>query len=94
MLHHEIGSHYLRRFNECQQEWHNHRKKYGLKSAILQEEGSGCINMHLEQSKDAFNPDIDKSKRRRTFLFKPALNYYMCCKASEMSFSELFNDLE
>ena len=35
VLHHEIGSHYLRRFNEVQQEWHNHRKKYGLKSAIL-----------------------------------------------------------
>ncbi len=28
------------------------------------------------------------------FLFKPALNYYACYKASEMSFVELFNDLE
>ncbi len=28
------------------------------------------------------------------FLFKPALNYYACYKASELSFVELFNDLE
>jgi len=39
----------------------------------------------LEQSK---NPN------KYTYLYKPALNYYMCCKASEMSFSELFKDLE
>lgn len=41
--------------------------------------------MFLEQAKD---------KNKYTFLFKPALNYYMCCKASEMSFSELYKDLE
>lgn len=27
------------------------------------------------------------------YLFKPALNYYACYKASEMSFVELFKDL-
>ena len=27
------------------------------------------------------------------FLFKSALNYYLCVRASEMSFVELFNDL-
>jgi hypothetical protein len=30
VLHHEIGSHFLRRFNEVQQPWHNERKKWGL----------------------------------------------------------------
>ena len=49
------------------------------------EEGSGCINMMLEQAKDP---------KKFTFLFKPALNYYMCCKASELSFKDLFKDLE
>ena len=48
VLHHEIGSHFLRRFNEVQQPWHNERKKYGLKSSITIEEGSGCINMFIE----------------------------------------------
>jgi len=41
--------------------------------------------MFLEQAKDP---------NKYCFLFKPALNYYMCCKAFEMSFAELFNDLE
>lgn len=85
VLHHEIGSHFLRRFNEVQQPWHDERKKFGLKNTVCIEEGSGCINMYLEQAK---NPE------KFTFLFKPALNYYMCCKASEMSFCELFKDLE
>jgi len=85
VLHHEIGSHFLRRFNEVQQVWHNERKKYGLKSTVTIEEGSGCINMMLEQAKDP---------KKYTYLFKPALNYYMCCKASEMSFVEMFHDLE
>ena len=84
VLHHEIGSHFLRRFNEVQQVWHNERKKFGLKSTVTIEEGSGCVNMMLEQSKDP---------NKFTYLFKPALNYYMCCKASELSFKDLFNDL-
>jgi hypothetical protein len=49
------------------------------------EEGLGCIHMLLEQA---------KTKGRNLFLFKPALNYYACYKASELSFVELFNDLE
>lgn len=84
-LHHEIGSHFLRRFNEVQQPWHNERKKWGLKNTVTIEEGSGCLNMYLEQAKDP---------SKYTYLFKPALNYYMCCKASKMSFAELFKDLE
>ena len=35
-----------------------------------------------------------KDKDRKPFLFKSALNYYACSKASEMSFAELFHDLE
>jgi hypothetical protein len=65
--------------------WHGKRKKYGLKSCIAIEEGLGCIHMMLEQAKD---------KDRYPFLFKTSLNYYACYKASEMSFAELFNDLE
>lgn len=51
--------------------------------------------MMIEHAKEAF-PENKKEgvMRKHTYLWKPALNYYMCCKASEMSFSELFNDLE
>jgi hypothetical protein len=49
--------------------WHGKRKKFGLKSCIIIEEGMGCINMMLEQAKE---------KGRNIFLYKPALNYYAC----------------
>jgi hypothetical protein len=45
------------------------------------------------QRKEDFKFD-PSTARRMPFLFKPALNYYACYKASEMSFVELFNDLE
>jgi len=86
VLHHEIGTHFIRRMNETKQVWFGKRKKFGLRSCIATEEGLGCINMLLEQAKAA--------KERPPFLFKPALNYYACSKASEMSFVDLFNDLE
>lgn len=41
--------------------------------------------MLLDQAADSTN--------RPPYLFKPALNYYLCCKASEMSFVDLFNDV-
>ena len=49
--------------------------------------------MYIEHAKDRFDPK-KKTDPRRCYLYKPALNYYMCCKASELSFTELFNDLE
>ena len=100
VLHHEIGTHFLRRYNEVLQVWHGKRKKYGLKSCITIEEGMGCINMMLEQAKDCAERvlnDLEIEKphelKRMPYLFKPSLNYYACYKASEMSFAELFNDL-
>ena len=49
------------------------------------EEGLGCIHTALEQA---------KNKNQEPILYKPALNYYACYRASELSFVELFNDLE
>ena len=34
LLHHEIGTHFIRRYNEVQQVWHNKREMYGLKSTL------------------------------------------------------------
>ena len=58
--------------------------------------------MMLEQSKDVAALVLGEpltevhvpGSKRFPFLFKPALNYYACYKASGMSFVELFNDLE
>lgn len=85
VLHHEIGSHFIRRFNEVQQPWHPERNKWGLKSTVIIEEGSGCVNMMLEPAKDP---------NKYTYLYKPALNYFLCCRASEVSFSQLYKDIE
>jgi len=37
--------------------------------------------------------DHAKCKKRNLYLFKAALNYYACYKASELSFVDLFNDM-
>ena len=34
-----------------------------------------------------------KDPEQFTSLFKPALNYYLCCRASEVSFSQLYNEI-
>jgi len=43
-LHHEIGTHFLRKHNEKLQSWYKKREKYDLKSCIKTEEGFACIN--------------------------------------------------
>jgi hypothetical protein len=85
VLHHELGTHYIRRINEKQQVWYTNRKKYEMKNCIVTEEGLACINALY---------DTALEKKFKPFLFKYALHYYSCCLASQMSFVELFNALE
>ena len=35
-----------------------------------------------------------KDPNKYTYLYKPALNYFLCCRASEVSFSQLYKDIE
>ena len=44
VLHHEIGTHFLRKFNEKLMPWHKDRKKFDLKPSIATEEGFASIN--------------------------------------------------
>jgi len=44
VIDHEIGTHYMRKFNERFQVWHKKRDKYELKSCIQTEEGFACVN--------------------------------------------------
>ena len=48
VLHHEIGTHYLRKHNEKQQVWFKKREKYELKNCIKTEEGLATINQLFE----------------------------------------------
>mmetsp|Transcript_10298 Transcript_10298/g.10282 ORF Transcript_10298/g.10282 Transcript_10298/m.10282 type:complete len:142 (-) Transcript_10298:454-879(-) len=50
VLHHEIGTHYLRKHNEKQQVWYKKREKYELKNCIQTEEGFAAINQVHEMA--------------------------------------------
>ncbi|XP_072925723.1 microtubule-associated tyrosine carboxypeptidase 1-like isoform X2 [Hemitrygon akajei] len=81
MLRHEIGTHYIRGVNNSHQPWHSAagRKQYGLKPANPTEEGLASLNSVLY--------------RKYPFLWRAALLYYTVFQASQMSFSQLFEDI-
>ncbi|XP_063778578.1 putative tyrosine carboxypeptidase MATCAP2 isoform X2 [Pseudophryne corroboree] len=81
MLRHEIGTHYFRGMNNNQQPWNNSngRKKYGLKPVNPTEEGLASIHSVLF--------------RKDPLLWRAALLYYTVYQASNMSFSELFQNV-
>ncbi|XP_020820057.1 putative tyrosine carboxypeptidase MATCAP2 isoform X1 [Phascolarctos cinereus] len=81
MLRHEIGTHYFRGINNLQQPWSNWtgRKKYGLRPNNPTEEGLASIHSVLF--------------RKDPLLWRAALLYYTVYQASQMSFSQLFQDV-
>ncbi|CAH1268768.1 KIAA0895L [Branchiostoma lanceolatum] len=78
---HEIGTHYLRSYNNRLQPWTGGkgRRQYGLLSVNPTEEGLASLHSVLY--------------RRHPFLWRAALLYYTAYRASQMSFSNLFKDL-
>lgn len=84
VIDHEIGTHFMRKFNERMQVWHKKRDKWELKSCIQTEEGFACVNQLVRTAWDGKHP----------FLYRSALNYYSAFMASKMSFVELFEDIE
>ncbi len=99
VLHHEIGTHFLRKFNEKQQVWYKKREKYELRNCIQTEEGFASINQLFEMVNTSFSQYNYifiqcKESDKQPFLYKAALNYYSAYMASKMSFVDLFNDLE
>jgi hypothetical protein len=85
VLHHELGTHLLRSLNDKKQVWNNKRKKWGLKHYVETEEGLATIHTNID---GAFTVG------RKPYLWSAALHYYASFKASQMSFVELFADLE
>lgn len=75
MLHHEIGTHLLRRINDEQQPWRKNRTLYALHDHIETEEGLATIHSHM------FLPN--------TILWLQALYYLTAYWAQSMSFAEL-----
>lgn len=75
------GTHYFRGFNNNSQPWcnWNGRRKHGLKPINPTEEGLASIHSVLF--------------RKDPFLWRAALLYYTVYQASQMSFSQLFQDV-
>ena len=48
VMHHEIGTHYIRKFNERLQPWFKNRKKFDLKPYLIVEEGLAALNQTLQ----------------------------------------------
>lgn len=83
MLHHEIGTHYLRDRNDKTQPWareRNGRKKYRLEDKNPTEEGLASLHTVLE--------------REGHCLWRAAMLYYTIWRALQLSFRELYEDLE
>jgi len=85
VLDHEIGTHFLRKHNDRLQPWFKKRSDFELKTCIATEEGLACTNQMVQTVKDG---------KCTPLLFRPALYYYSAMKAKDMSFVELFKDLE
>ena len=85
VLHHEIGTHFIRRLNDKKQKWYGKKDKYDIRSWIQTEEGFACVNQYSEY---ALIP------KKKPFLYRAALNYYSAYHAGLKSFAELYKDLE
>lgn len=85
VLNHEIGTHYLRKFNDRKQIWFRNRQKFQLKDYLVVEEGLASINQTFEQATNS---------KGIPFLFQAALHYFAAYLASFMSFQELYGSLQ
>jgi hypothetical protein len=84
VLDHEIGTHFLRKYNDNLQVWSSCRRKYDLRAYMTTEEGFAVLNQLVSTVIQGRDP----------YLFKAALNYYSAYKAHYISFAELYKDLE
>ena len=87
LLNHEIGTHFIRRHNEGRQIWYGKRIKHKLKTNYLAtEEGLATINQRIVHCRP--------NAKIKPYLYRPALLYYAAYMSSQMSFDELYQDLE
>ena len=80
MLNHEIGTHVLRWLNEEKQPWYKQRKQYNLGRFLETEEGLAVLHQYLALP--------------HKYLRMEAVRYLSTYKASKMSFSQLYKEME
>jgi len=76
VIDHEIGTHYIRKYNERFQTWHKKRDKFELKNCIQTEEGFACVNQLVRTvSSFAFRRGVgaqeasDIKKQARAYVY-------------------------
>ncbi|XP_045197578.2 uncharacterized protein LOC123552187 isoform X1 [Mercenaria mercenaria] len=82
---HEIGTHFFRSYNDGLQPWFAERTRFGIRGI------SGLEHLRTEEGLAAVNTILNANCR---YLWGPALLYYIACKATEMTFKQLFEHLE
>ena len=85
VLDHEIGTHFLRKYNERLQPWYKKRGKFNMRTCVATEEGLACTNQMVQTV---------KTGHCKPFLFRSALNYYTNMMAKQLSFVDLYHCLE
>ena len=85
VMNHEIGTHFIRKFNDKNQKWYKDRKKYNVTSPYLTtEEGLASLNQLVSYVMEENEPRIPP------LLYRAALLYYCCFLASKYSFSQIY----
>eukprot|EP01017_Pseudomicrothorax_dubius_P023858 TRINITY_DN2540_c0_g1_i4.p1 TRINITY_DN2540_c0_g1~~TRINITY_DN2540_c0_g1_i4.p1 ORF type:complete len:518 (-),score=119.07 TRINITY_DN2540_c0_g1_i4:289-1842(-) len=85
VMNHEIGTHFIRKFNDKNQPWFKNRRKLQMKAFICDEEGLAALNQLY---------DVALDETQKPYMFNAALHYYSAYMASVMSFQELYDDLK
>ena len=79
VLDHEIGTHYLRRWNDSQQPWFGKKKEFHFHPHLETEEGLAILHQFLTME--------------HKYLWLMALHYYAVYWGSKLTFAELFKHL-
>ena len=88
VLNHEIGTHFIRKYNDRLQKWHKDRKKYSLSAYLTTEEGLASLNQLI--SHVVSNRYWSSYPSLPPLMYRAALLYYCSYLASRYSFAEIF----
>ncbi|XP_075242523.1 uncharacterized protein LOC142337253 isoform X2 [Convolutriloba macropyga] len=84
LAHHEVGTHFVRFYNDALQPWSGHRQSYKLRKR------SHVTGLHTEEGLATL---ASLFAARCKYLYKPALLYYIACMSTVMGFRELYEHI-
>lgn len=85
LANHEVGTHFVRFYNDALQPWSTNRKNYKLRKR------GNVVGLHTEEGLASLATLYSSNCK---LLYKAALHYYAACMASVMGFRELYEHLQ